>query len=85
MLGEDGSHRRELDEVLRVRVDVGADVEEHHRPGGRDQVGRQCGAIDPLDAAEPEDRGRHRRAGGSGADDRIGVAVSDHVGGDHDR
>ena len=85
VLGEDRAHRSELDEVLRVRVDVGADVEQHDRAGGGHHVGRQRRAVDAVDPAEAEDGGGHRGAGRAGADDRIGVAVTDEIGGDDDR
>src|SRR5207302_6318702 len=41
-------------------------------------------AVDPLDAAKAEDRGRQRRARGAGGDDRIGAVVAHQLGRDHD-
>jgi DUF1680 family protein len=40
--------------------------------------------VDPVDASEPEDGGRHRRASGSCTHDRIGLALADEVGGEPD-
>ena len=85
VLGEDRAHRSELDQVLRIRVDVGAHVEQHHRTGGGHHVGRQGRSVDALDAAETEDGGGHGRPRRAGADDGVGRTVTHEVGGDHDR
>ncbi len=41
--------------------------------------------MDAAQSPDPERRRRHRRAGGSGADERIGVARGDIGGGGDDR
>ncbi len=81
-LGEGGAEEGELDQVLRAGLGVGAGVEEDERllaARDRDLHGerRPVNALDPL---EREQRGGHGRPGGSGADQRRGVALGD-VGG----
>ena len=84
-LGEDRAHARVLREVLRGRVGVGADVEQHERPAAGRDLDREAGPVDALQAAEAEDGGRHAGAGVARGHDRVGLALPDEVRGDEDR
>ena len=84
-LGEDRAHPRVLGEVLRCRVGVGTDVDEHHRPRVGDHLDGQPGPVDARQPAELEDAGRHPGTGVAGGHDRVGLAVADELRRDEDR
>ena len=84
-LREQGAHVRVLVEVLGRRVGVGADVEEDERPRFGDHLDGQRGPVHARQAAEPENRGSHARAGVAGRHDRVRVAALDEIHGHEDR
>ena len=77
LLREDGAHVRELAQVLRPAVRVGAGVDQNRRPAPGGQDDRDPG---PVDAPQPPDleqpRGKHG-AGVPGGDGRVGSALAD--------
>ena len=84
-LGEDRAHLGVLDEVLRGRIRVGADVEQDHRAGRGDHLHRQRGAVDAGQPPEAQDGRGHARPGMAGGHDRVGFAALDEVDRDDDR
>ncbi len=84
-LGEDRAHLGVLEQVLRGRVGVGADVEEDQRPGVRDHLDGQGRSVHAGQASEAQDRGGHAGAGMTGGDDGIGLTAADEVHRDEDR
>ena len=83
-LGEQGAHVGVLGEVLRGRVGVRPDVEEHERSRVGDHLDREGGAIHAAGAAQAQDRGRHRGAGVPGGDHGVGPTALHEVAGDED-
>ena len=79
--GEDRPHQRELDQVLRVAFDVGAEVEHaaFTRPGWQARDHRR--PADALQHPQGDFRHRHQGAGIAGRDDAIGLTVADQVDG----
>src|ERR1019366_9353578 len=71
------AHDGELLQVLRLGIDISADVDED---GGRALRGRkyrgQCGAVHAGDCAQNHFGGRHGRAGVAGGDKTGGLAVA---------
>ena len=84
-LREDRAHPGVLGEVLGGRIGVGADVEQHHRPGVRDHLDGERRAIDAGQPAEAQDRGGHARAGMPGGHHGVRLAALDQVHRDEDR
>ncbi len=84
-LGEEGAHVGVLVEVLGGRIGIGADVEEHERPGFGDHLDGQGRSIDAAQAAQPQDRGGHAGAGMAGRDDGFRLAALDEIHGHEDR
>ena len=69
------AHHREIDELVGVAFDVGADVEDHALPAfGRPQR-RDRRPRNAFDHPELIHRHRHQRAGVAGGDDDFGLAV----------
>src|SRR5215472_6114400 len=80
VLGVHVAHNGELDQVVRIAVDVGADVEQdagHAGGGGKD--GGQCGTVDSVERAQDHFRRRHGGTGITGGDEAAGAALTDHL------
>ena len=76
VLGEDGAHVRELEQVLGPRIGVRARVQQHRGPAlGRDHDGDRR-ARDSRQATQLQEAGRQHRAGVPGGQDRIGLAFA---------
>ena len=84
-LHERRPHVRELDQVLRADLDVGARVEQQERLAGDRDDDRQRGPVHAAGALEGEQRGGERRAGRAAADQRVGLARRDRGDRAHDR
>jgi hypothetical protein len=75
-------HDRELEEMPRLRIDVGADVQEHGEALEVREHRGDRGAVHAAEHAHHEHRDRHGGAGVAGGDERAGLAVAHHLGGD---
>ncbi len=84
LLGEDGAHRRELEQVLGPRVGVRSAVEEHRRALRRDR-NRDRGPKDAGKAPQLEEPGREHRARVPRGDDRVRAPVGDGAHGRDER
>ncbi len=82
---DNGAHDRELEQVLRRTVGIGAKIE-HVTPAGLGWHQRHNrGAVDARQGLEHEPCGRHQRAGVSGAYTGFRLALLDEVDGDSHR
>jgi hypothetical protein len=84
-LREDRAHPRELHQVLRRGIRVGADVEEDERPAGADHLDGKRRAIDTRQPPDSQNGGRHGRAGVARGHDRVGPPDLDEVARHRDR
>ena len=84
-LGEDRAHLGVLDEVLRGRIGVRADVEQDHRTAGGDHLHGERRAIDTGQPAQSQDGGGHPGARVAGGHDRVRLTTLDEVDPDDDR
>ena len=79
----DARHRRahdgEIDEVLRVGADRGADVEHDRFAAHRRPHRRERRALDQRQHVQADLRHRHQRAGVAGRDRAIGLAALDRL------
>ena len=82
---EDRAHPGVLGQVLRARIGVCADVEEHERAAVRHELDRQGRPIDAGQPPQAEDRRGHPRARVTGGHDRVCLAALDEIGRDEDR
>ena len=64
--GEDIAHQRELNEVLVVAFDIGAEIQHHALAAPGRKKRRNCRAVDPRQHLEHEFGDRHQRAGIAG-------------------
>src|ERR1700687_867373 len=80
LLGIDAPHQRVLDEVLRLGIGVGADIEEEavFSASGRDNRADRR-PVDAGDAVQAEERRRHDRSAVPRAHEAAGPAVLDHL------
>src|ERR1700694_4323358 len=86
LLGIDAPHQRVLDEVLRLGIRVGADIEEEavFSAGGRDD-GADRRPVDAGDTVWAEEPPRHHRPAVSSADEAASPPVLDHRAGPDNR
>ncbi len=77
LLAEDRAHVRELEEVLRPRVGIGAGIEQDARALARGQGDGDRGPHHPGQAAEVQEAGSQHGAGVARGDRRVGPAVGD--------
>ena len=85
LLGEDGAHVPELQQVLRAGVRVRTRIDQHGRPpAGGDDHG-DPGTERARQSLHVQERGRQHGAGVPGRDDRVRIAVADRAHGPHQR
>ena len=77
----DVTHHRELEQVPRLGIDVGSDVEENRETLEVRQHRRDGGPIDPTQDAHDEHRNGQGGAGVAGGDERARLAVPHELGG----
>ena len=73
------AHIGKLQQVLRRAVGVGAAVDEHDARVAVRQHGGQRRAADTVDALDDERSAGEQRAGAAGRDDRVALAVAQHI------
>ena len=77
--GEDAAHDAVLEQVLRLGVDVGADVEHDDRAALRGHDGGDARPADVLEEQLEQQAAGDHGAGVAGADDTVGLALGQEL------